>query len=654
MRYACYTAIHPDSASDVFDERVFEWEKCLLKSLLDVMAVKTKKNYGVIHNVDVEMAWSIVGMLVLWSSRTTIPKQKSIFDKVIANLWIESMNALMQCQMSCASNEHADSRTNKSAGPSIDTSTTDNHESLMVQTINSLLDGCSDENATSTKDNHWEHDFSSAVASSFRSYLVTTGNPKVTKSILLRMIQWSQQKDSIATDVYCLVLQYLNLCLHRALGETKQATYVTYPNNRFNTYFFNDDDDTTDAEESFNTIKSFLFYGLIVLCNDPGIGTSDESTPNLNINRAEIYCTFLGLWQLLGPEWFYGNSTTPLSNLGRSTSNTSDWWQRSDFANKSNDNNRLGQTWQLCTLVRLAAGEFRLSMGRWMACIEDGCTSESSTMPQIVSCAQIVIQALQLMTSLADEEDEDVINQTNENGVDWTPDAILHTRHSLQDALNAAIQYFNENDCLFNDKECDTSNDRLQSEWEEIGKTCCLIIGLIAPELELDQLLHNYKEEKSSSSSFVGALSACILFCGSDATTTKACNSQKFGHDELLSCLLPCIASVIDNATTDDDDGGTNTKESAQQVLVSLCNDGNLVQIISEYLNRLHRQFLVEVPDQQVSILSIARLASVIITGLVQLGSSERPSSKLLFTKSELAKMNSALMQWGNLLHPTP
>jgi hypothetical protein len=89
------------------------------------------------------------------------------------------------------------------------------------------------------------------------------------------------------------------------------------------------------------------------------------------------------------------------------------------------------------------------------------------------------------MTSLADDEDED-ISSVNSVKV-WTPDAVLHTQQSLEDALNAAIQYFNEND-VSDANSIYSSSDEARKEWEEIGRTCCLVLGTIAPELELGQL----------------------------------------------------------------------------------------------------------------------------------------------------------------------
>lgn len=633
MRYASYVS-NPDCAQDdQFNERMFEWEKCLLKSLYNLQSSK--------QGVDAEMAWTIVGLLVRWSIQMKHQRHAKI-DALVEDLWIKSIEVLLSHHQSNASNQSgvvAEPLSDKTKGES----DPDNPELLMAKTITSLLDG-SDESTMNNQE--WTTHFDTAVASCFRSYLETISNPVVTKTILLGFMQWANQKDTISPTMYEMILHYLSICLQRALGGQKMdRKHVSYQQqtDESQTHFVSDKNNKSSSGEIFAAIKSFLFYGLIVLCNEANTDAGDTSTSTpvkVKINRGEIYATFLGLWQLLGPEWLYENASTA-SDARASASNTTDWWQRSDFTNKGDSNNRLGQTWKLCTLIRLAAGEFRLSMGRWMACVEEKRSNESSLVPEIVSCAQLVVQAVQLMTNLADDDDEDMMED-----VVWTPDAILHMRQSLQDAMNAAIQYFNENDfsSIMNCRL--SSSNELKSEWEEIGRTCCLILGTIAPE-ELDQLLNNDDGEDSDSPSFTNALCTCVLFCGSTKHESYH-QSAQLKNDEPISCLLPCIMSIIDIACSGDEES-IITKTFAERVVKTLCSKGDLIEIITDLLNRLYARVLSsnDKSDQCASIMSLANLVAIIGAGLLEINKDS--SSRLQIAFSENDKLSEAVMKWNEL-----
>lgn len=626
MRYAPYANTSGKQAEE-FDERVFEWEKCLLQAFYNMQPHICSEN--------AEMAWCIVGLLSRWSAQTKAKRITKI-DELIGDLWIESLDHLLTHGEFIVLGENEAKLHSKTP----DGLTPDSPESLMVKTITTILDG---PESTSPDNEDWAHQFNTAVASCLSSYLENTNSPKVTQNILLKVMHRAQQKDSTSFALYGMVLQYLRLCLQRSFGDkTLERKHVPYQQttDALYAYFARDEiNSTTLSGVVFTAIKSFLFYGLIVLCNEPSDSSDSLAADNTLINRGEIYSLFLGMWQLLGPEWLYDTSSTA-SDAHGTESNTADWWHRSDFANKRDSSNQLGQTWQLCTLVRLAAGEFRLSMGRWMACLESKKSNEISILPEIVSCAQLVVQAVQLMTSLMDNEDEDMIGHTDEMGAVWTPDAILHIRQSLQDALNAAIQYFNEND--LSDQTFHKSSKRLQNEREEIGRMCCLVLGTIAPELEFDQLLIRDDNKEHDPSSFVNALCTCVMFCGNVARTsadTKDHMSQ-LETDEPLSYILPCIMSIVDIVSTGCMEGDARTNASAHQVLKTLCSDGNLVPIISEFLIRLHTRFENSSEDLQPNIMSIAKLASIIGTGLVEIA--EESSTKI----DELSR---TLIQWSKV-----
>ena len=674
MRYSCYATNQIDTSSNgVFDGRIFDWECCLLKSLLDTMAVNNKKHQHTFRSVDVEMSWSTVGILIRWSRQASkqIQPNKSKVNQKIADLWVKAMDVLMRMRVKayeCPSTIRPTSEKNYRNGE-------DDDESIMIQTITSILDGSDDNNITAAtnQDSNSTHEFNLAVVTCFRSYLESVINESrlVTQATLHGMIHWSQQKDVISRDVYGFVMQYMNACLHHALGNDngdRQHSKASYGQNfsKFSSFFFTRDingKSLLGEDNTFGAIKSFLFYGLIVPCNNQGatvVSTNnnmDHSTiyKHAPMNRGEIYSLLLGFWQLLGPEWLYhfeqsiSNSDTDTIGGGASD-NATDWWQKSDFSekNRENNNRRLGKTWQLCTLIRLAAGEFRLSMGRWMAYVEEDShrSSERVVVSDIALCAQIVLQAVQLMTSLADDEDEDAIGLTG--GLDnvWTPDAIIHIHQSLQDALNATIQYFNENDFTqtYASKSSETT---LQSEWEDIGRVCCLVMGTIASELELNQLLNNQgsEDEEKDSSSFARALCTSISFCEHIVKKMQECGNvtNHIEHYEPFACLLPCIISILHTANDDED---VTLKESAKHIVATMCKERNFVQILICYMNRLYMQFEDECgkeTKQQSNIVSLARLASIVANGLIEMNESCLHSIHTL--SYELSK---ALLQWSD------
>ena len=648
MRYASYATYQ--ETSDEFDERIFEWEKCLVRALL--RAIKASAEiHSLIQNVDVEISWCIVGLLMRWSGQLKQDNASNTENnEEIAKLWIESIEVTM-ARYSSHTNDQKDQMTVDPGVNNQDASGTSD-EILMVRTINSLLDDTS-ENESLDEGANRENELGTALASCFRAYLDHHTKSKVPQSVLIGLIHCSQQKDSISVDFFSIILNYLNSRLHHALSERDEAsTQLLYGRNwsKFGKYFFSDNGNGSSSVEPFVAIKSFLFYGLIVLCIKPGsdsITLNNTACNETHVNRGDIYFAFLGFWQLLGPEWLYEKTlNTDIGNTSASTIN--DWWQQSDFSHKnSKSKNQLGQTWQLCTLIRLAAGEFRLSMGRWMASIEENRTgTESYTLSEIVSSAQIVVQAVQLMITLADEEDNEM--QCSDRGAVWTPDAILHTQQSLQDALNASIQFFNENDFSNNS----SLHNALRSEWEDIGRTCCLILGTFAPELELDQLLICHQNDESDTSSFCNALCACLTYCNTvvkqERSDTNASTNQ-IEQEEPLSCILPCIMSIIDIAKSGYDRENKTNKlaESAQNILVSLCNNGQFIEILSGFLRRLHTR-LMDCNGElgmRTSIITLAKLASVIGNEALEI---ENSSSQMLFTDKDSDKLSAALLLWNN------
>lgn len=634
------------SPADVQDDPTYNgvvvWELCLLKSLLVVTSTRTAC-CRVVEEVDVEMAWIIQGLLGRLSNQTT----KASIDQTgeasaSSEMWVQSIDSLISRRQT--KGEMTSVRHN---GEKLQS-----NETLMVQTINTILDG----KDSSTINSNWDVDFNTSVASCIQSFLQSSATARLSQHAILGMIHWTQQTDSLSTDICWLTLQYLHHCLSNIDGV--EASSLSYQQKlvKCQSYLFKDGHNTSKAIECIEAIRSFIFYGLVVLCNDPTLHPTDDNGTtqqpssirmSAHVMSGELYSLALELWQLLEPDWLYESPSN-------SNTNKSKWWWFS--GNKIDEQHRLGNTWPLCTLVRLAAGEFRLNMGRWLTSVEDGkqLPQKISIQSELQYCARIVIQAVKLMTGLADEEDEVMGDATQFGaGVLWTPDAILHVRKSLEDALNTAVQFFNTvpEDVLLLDN-ADSSSI------EDIGRLCCLVIGSIAYELEIDDLItSNDDSQAHDNSSFICALRYGIIFSHSLGEKRYADNSDKLDneresdeYDEPLSYLLPCMRSLLTNSEEDVDRPTGDQVFSASSVL---CEGGVLVVAISQFLHRLGVQWsrrekdVTKASSQRAEgILSLVELCTKLISGyLNKVESSPNVAlcSQMGFSQEEYDKLSVSL-----------
>ena len=331
------------------------------------------------------------------------------------------------------------------------------------------------------------------------------------------------------------------------------------------------------VEEFANALRSLLFYGLVIMGNT----TTDTEQLSSTSTRAEVYSTILELWQLCGVDWLIVSATE--------TSKEKLWWFQEGKMKDSE--HRLGSTWLLCTLVSLATGEFRLALGRWVTIIESGQDSAKDytcLVSEIHYTARIVTEAVHLMTELA--EDEDALTT-------WTPDAILHIRKSLEDALNSSIQYFNT---LFADVEVEqtTRATPMSDAQRDVGQTCCLVMGMISAELEVDHLLAppvvdkqsplSTKEDKEQSQnmSFGRALRGAIFCLSLDGVQTK---TRHEARHEPLAHLLPCIISLV-SSEVQEEYKSSGVDDALQFALDGLCKDNLFLNGISQLFDRTTTQ----------------------------------------------------------------
>ena len=142
-----------------------------------------------------------------------------------------------------------------------------------------------------------------------------------------------------------------------------------------------------------------------------------------------------------------------------------------------------------------------------------------------------------------------------------------------------------------------TSPTPMSEEQRDVGETCCLVMGMIAAELEVDHLLAppvidkqnslSTKEEKEQHniSSFGHALRGAVLFCClSLGTMSKA-------HHEPLNHLLPCIISLVSTGDTSQEECKSSGVEDALQfALDGLCKDKLFLDGVSQLFDRTTKQ----------------------------------------------------------------
>lgn len=138
---------------------------------------------------------------------------------------------------------------------------------------------------------------------------------------------------------------------------------------------------------------------------------------------------------------------------------------------KSNNGN-MGESATFCTLVRLFAGELRITLGRLVdlsMVIKDPDNDTTVVIPPQLGdwllrsehCIEIGLYALRTMLDLAAQD-----NDISPPASTFNADAILHIRHSLEDFLDSCVQFLLED-----------MTDRSFSQWKNCKFACCRFFG---------------------------------------------------------------------------------------------------------------------------------------------------------------------------------
>ncbi|KAL9187014.1 hypothetical protein ACHAXT_010734 [Thalassiosira profunda] len=624
LRYAPHfheMDVQRDDKTVPSSERIRTYERGLSTSILSALRARASE---AMEEVDVEMAWVAQRLAVRLSSGSGAKSTDQEVKSSHSNVWTETIDAMAARR--CKKTGDVPFRI---AASKDDATSTQNDEQLMVQTLNAILDGNAPPDAGADgggKREDWATQYDASLMTCLQAYLQLhlqareseNGGgeeplPLWTQRALFGMVRWSQQNHTLSLEAYRLALQYLRLCIPcfgsggPSLQQRSLAQYYASCVARGDGA---ENNSLEGAEEFATAIRSFVFHGLLVLANAAADASKAMAEANTSKNalptpsstelRGDIYSLVLELWQVFGPEWIMTNTTGASAN---------DWWW---FPSGGKENeHQLGATWPLCTLVRLAAGEFRLGLGRFMAFLEREETStddkDAELISEIDACAGIVAEATRLMTSIA--EDEDSLSS-------WSPDAILHIRTSLEDALNSTVQYFNSLP--------EESMKRRGSGSDEIGRSCCLVMGTIAAELEADHLFappsldaSPSADKERGSSLFSPALGSAIRFCDSIGNCGDAVGTIPYERQEPLAYLLPCIMSLVSNAASQQGEG--KASEGMELALTNLQQGNCLVLALSGFLRRAASQLRESAQGGIPTIQSMVQLCALIVDEYTQI-----------------------------------
>ena len=615
-----------------YSEKSCVW-KCecrLLVSLLAALSGRPTPTPSSITGDDIlalEISCAVEGLLVKLSVSTSLI--------VINGLWNKALDILLKYRRSCRK-ERGGVVNLEQHTSSTSLVAEDNHQmtdtQTMIQTIHSILDRS--EYGISVSSNYdYDMQYDASILSCLTSFLAWCEDgekqgrhmPKFTQDVLFELILWSQENQHFSWAIHVLINKYLRLCIERkdAADDDPMSSQQGALTRFRNVFVLAQTSDKASPllidgkEEEFAiAMRSFLFYGLIVLCNSDLPGESFLKTFRTNVSideksstilrRGEVLSLILDLWNLFGVDWMF----VPQSKMGGADVESPFWWVRSGES-KIDDRQSIGPTWPFCMLFRLAVGEYRLGLGRYLSIVEDGGIQNldekdcEDLVLDIMLCSRVVTETVALMTSMVDDENDGAIRSP------WSPDAILHVRTSLEDALNSSMQYLtlfpgNLNSTEYRPLAMDDVSFPMDSkDYDEIWYACCFITGSIANDLELDQLLTISSDAESIGSnhslvddrdipSFLLALRGGIQFCTSLAE--RQCLSDLHCHETLefepLIHLLPSTASLVSHLAFDDDDeGASNLVEVLKRTKEAVSEDGWLVFAISTFLRRLSDQW---------------------------------------------------------------
>lgn len=169
----------------------------------------------------------------------------------------------------------------------------------------------------------------------------------------------------------------------------------------------------------------------------------------------------------------------------------------------------LGEAAIFCTIARLVAGELRISLGSVMDDEHDAAGSKGDT--TVEYCIGTMVSFLHVILQLVDDDSED--DSSGEGGgsdtvvpsvprciISFNTDAILHTRHTFEDALDAVVQFLSSSSSSLSDEpSCGVTQ---RSVWDDCSHRCCRFLGAYLSEIDIwerqDDIIEDDNDNKGT------------------------------------------------------------------------------------------------------------------------------------------------------------
>jgi hypothetical protein len=355
----------------------------LSKALVTVLDRRRKQN-GVLGAVDVE----IISNLNVWFE---ILEDDSItlLDGVLTTLW-ERYSGLMKVK-SIKAKAAAEASDSQSA------------QVMMNRTLMKLLDDGVDSDPSHEEQDLWKS-WQVETTAIFLQQGMRVGETKVPSFWLTALQFWLQSelssKQGSKKDTETSLPQ-ITLATRRAWA---QILLVCARNMALLPSF------QTKLKEDASLDKDMSRFILTCVASVQG-SDSDEL-------RSTAWSTTATLLQSCGWEWLLVGAvtTTPTGQDGK----------KADF----------GKASSLCTLVRLAVGEWKIQLG---LLVDESCTLSEERLLLVEACAQVLVEAVNFVVEMANRMDEADGDDTV--SLPLSADALVHLRQSLEEALNLAVQY---------------------------------------------------------------------------------------------------------------------------------------------------------------------------------------------------------------------
>jgi len=215
----------------------------------------------------------------------------------------------------------------------------------------------------------------------------------------------------------------------------------------------------------------------------------------------------------------------------------------------------LGEAALVCTMARLVAGELRISLGSITDDERDAAGSKGRT--TVEYCIRAMVTFLHVMIQLAEEEDDSedaVVPPVPRCTIPFNTDAVLHMRHTFEDALDAVVQFLSSY----------SSSSQRSSVWDDCSHRCCRFLGAYLSEIDIwerhdDDTIDDDDNDDEKFNSAMG---------GIDNRARKGLSSVQLliaVRRGLAVCVeYDCIATASASNSTNDRVGGVDLEEEEE------------------------------------------------------------------------------------------